>query len=302
MESYLQADFPIGFVIFLQNFAHQITFETYDNEDPYEEYTSDDDDDADDDKLSMMKADFTNNEVMRISYEDQPNPNFERADEAQEWEHRNTALSDLTRVRLDRMILACFSVTCEPGWSLQTNLSLILGADSDLENKISAIFNTESYKVDLKYMKDGVVVIVLGCLQGIEFDIYGRANLTHRLPRHAQCQPSILLRQCFDWRVGNYAPIYFSMDEYEVETYRITPISEDRSKLLSDFWDPTWPELPNSIMDGCHVLYWTPHYMPLSLQKLMPLDLCKLPRESIPVYPDELNVSSTLISIAPSNK
>ncbi|KAJ2956852.1 hypothetical protein NQZ79_g7350 [Umbelopsis isabellina] len=358
MESYLQADFPIDFVIFLQKFAHQITSETFDNEDTDEEDTGDED--TDDDLINgenfeeiespllasgiafknqkrwrhyIRIADFTNHEVMRLcNAHRHQSPNrvteeeWEGINQKAHYKHlyregghfsqtRDTALFDSTPVYLDRMVLACFSVTYDQLNALQTNWSLILGTDSDLENKIPAKLDTESYEVDLKSMKDGIgkvvvnqfsvlggffyelrsiaesftdyfvqwgsVVIVLGYLP--TYFKNGYADLTHCLPKHAHCLPSILLPQNIDWSVGNYAPIYFSIDR-TMESYKAHPISE-YGRSLADCWDPTWPELPDNIMNGCQVRYWIPYYMPLSSQKPMLLDLSELRREYIPEYP-----------------
>lgn len=326
MESYVRADFPIDFVIYLQRFAHQVTFPTLENEIPtfvnevptlvnentVDENIEDDDTDysLDDEEMYeeikwpllasgyafsdqkhwrgyIHKADFTHNELTRIYRADQPNLDCERAYRASEWQHmsktshykyqyrkdvyyrrsRDAALSDSTRRYLDRMVLACFSVTYDVVSDIQTNLSLILGVDSDLEDEIPVILDTRKYKVDLESMKDGVgkvvtntlsyvngyelraiaesftdyfvqwgsVVISLGYLPDIEDNPSGYADLIHRLPRHVQCQSSILLPQCLNWSVGNYAPTYFSLEYDDMESFTTSALLEDDRNVLPKF-------------------------------------------------------------------
>ncbi|KAG2185757.1 hypothetical protein INT43_002192 [Umbelopsis isabellina] len=77
----------------------------------------------------------------------------------------------------------------------------------------------------------------------------GYIDLLRTLPKHSKCLSSILLPQYQGWNIGNYAPIYFSMETHTsgFPAPMVCRIFRDVGKK---YWDSTWPTPPSFMMGG----------------------------------------------------
>lgn len=304
LESHLGALLPIDFVLFLLDFAHKITFQTGRDEHR---------------QRALLASGMTFEErwnwqeaIDEIYFAECDETDVLTIDETGDETSfdRDRLLTTSSRAYLNEMTIACFSlINSMYEGEHKEYVGLILDADQTLEDGMPKAIEETELEVDFESMKNGAgkvvynaffrrhtyelkaiaesftdylvqwgsVITVIGYIPKI--GQAGYADIKSQLPRHPKSLSSILLPQYHNWSVGNYAPIYFSIDR--------TPESSTTRYSCGEtpvHWDSRWPDPPNSMMHGCSKRYWKPYIISIASKGQMLKSLQELEREENPKY------------------
>ncbi|KAG2173157.1 hypothetical protein INT43_004530 [Umbelopsis isabellina] len=220
LESHLGAVLPIDFVIFLLNFAHQITFQTGKDEHLQKALLASGR--IFEDRWNWQEA------IDEIYFAEYDENGYRTSDD------RDGLLTSSSRSYMNEMTIACFSLL----YSIydgdeKAYIGLILDADQTLEDDIPRKIDEPELQVDFESMKRGVgkvvynlfsksgnvyklnaiaesftdylvhwgsVVIIIGQIPSIDQD--GYEDIKRRLPRHPKSLSSVLLPQYHGWSVA----------------------------------------------------------------------------------------------------